>query len=230
MTSLFWEGETSPASSHTSTSLRRGPLANEPEPRIMFRFASRTFANAGARMANLTGGFTQPRMAVASAAVATGAIGYYGMQNECLKIEIDDATAKKLLAALQPKQATGPRYNTLLPSPPNAAVKCCVVEFNVPGAKNGGSDKGPNGNRIDSIPIANGVIKAGGACEILKYFDHKHAEFAKAIGKYDALSTVAPLQTPRSLFPPSPPPSHPSHVRDCSRLVFFSRVPSQSCV
>ena len=101
----------------------------------MFRFASRTFANAGARMANMTGGFARPRMAVASAAVATGAIGYYGMRNECLKIEIDDATAKKLLAALQPKQSTGPRYNTLLPSPPNATVKCCVVEFNVPDIK-----------------------------------------------------------------------------------------------
>ena len=49
-----------------------------------------------------------------------------------------------------------------------------VVEFNVPGAKNGGTDKGPNGHRIDSIPIANGVIKAGGACDIVKYFDTKH--------------------------------------------------------
>ena len=62
-----------------------------------------------------------------------------------------------------------------------------VPRFNVPGAKNGGSDKGPNGHRIDSIPIANGIVKAGGACEIIKYFDTKHAEFAKAIEKYDAL-------------------------------------------
>ena len=44
----------------------------------------------------------------------------------------------------------------------------------MPGAKNGGTDKGPNGHRIDSIPIANGVIKAGGACDIVKYFDTKH--------------------------------------------------------
>jgi len=86
--------------------------------------------------------------------------------------------------AAESKQA---RYNTLLPSPAGATVKACVVEFNVPGAKNGGTDKGPNGHRIDSIPIANGVIKAGGSCEILKYFDTKHDEFAKAIGKYDAL-------------------------------------------
>jgi len=61
------------------------------------------------------------------------------------------------------------------------------VEFNVPGAVNGGTDKGPNGHRIDSIPIANGVIKAGGACDIVKYFDTKHAEFASKIKGYDAL-------------------------------------------
>ena len=30
-------------------------------------------------------------------------------------------------------------------------------------------------------------MKAGGSCEIIKYFDTKHAEFAKAIEKYDAL-------------------------------------------
>jgi len=79
------------------------------------------------------------------------------------------------------------RYNELRPSPANAKFKLCVVEFNVPGAKNGGTDKGPNGNRIDSIPIANGVIAAGGACDIVKYYHDKHAEFAEKIKDYDAL-------------------------------------------
>ena len=55
------------------------------------------------------------------------------------------------------------------------------------GAKNGGTDKGPNGHRIDSIPIANGVIKAGGACEIKKYFYDQHDAFAMDIEQYDAL-------------------------------------------
>lgn len=84
-------------------------------------------------------------------------------------------------------QAAPQRYNELLASDPNATFKLCVVEFNVPGAKNGGSDKGPNGHRIDSIPIANGVIKAGGACDIVKYFYDKHNEFAAATAGYDAL-------------------------------------------
>ena len=68
----------------------------------------------------------------------------------------------------------------------------CVVQFVVPGAKNGGSDKGPDGNRIDSIPIANGVIAAGGACDVLTYRDTQHAQFAKAILNYDALIVRIP--------------------------------------
>jgi hypothetical protein len=79
------------------------------------------------------------------------------------------------------------RYNELRPSPEGAKYKLCVVEFNVPGAKNGGSDKGPNGHRIDSIPIANSVIEAGGACEIVKYSHDKHEEFAAATAGFDAL-------------------------------------------
>merc|ERR1719324_1815044 len=87
----------------------------------------------------------------------------------------------------QAKGGAGTRYNELRPSPEGAEFKLCVVEFNVPGAKNGGSDKGPNGHRIDSIPIANSVIEAGGACEIIKYSFDKHEEFAAATADFDAL-------------------------------------------
>ena len=45
--------------------------------------------------------------------------------------------------APQPAESKPARYNTLMPSPKGATIKCCVVEFNVPGAKNGGTDKGP---------------------------------------------------------------------------------------
>jgi hypothetical protein len=88
---------------------------------------------------------------------------------------------------------SGKRYNTLRPSPPNAKYKLAVVQFKVPGAKNGGSDKGPDGNRIDSIPIANGVIAAGGACDLLLYdssgasADENTAKFSAQAAKYDAL-------------------------------------------
>jgi len=94
----------------------------------------------------------------------------------------------ELLAAWGPK-----RYNTLQPSPANAKYKLCVVQFKVPGAKNGGTDKGPDGNRIDSIPIANSIIEAGGACDLLLFdssvgdADACVAAFDKIASKYDAL-------------------------------------------
>ena len=167
-------------------------LARRTASANMFRVASRVISKAGVRSFSTAASAARPRALVGAAAAAVGiAAGYTGYANECLKIEIDDATAKKLLAALSTAApaAKGPRYNELMPSPANPAAKVCVVEFNIPGAKNGGTDKGPNGHRIDSIPIANGVIKAGGACEILKYYDTKHAEFAKVVMsmKYDAL-------------------------------------------
>ena len=157
----------------------------------MFASIARNVGRSGARMMSTSAASAakNQRAVMGASAVAAGiAAGVAGYKSECLKIEIDDATASKLLSALSgaPK-VCGPRYNELMTSPPEAKLKACVVEFNVPGAKNGGSDKGPNGHRIDSIPIANGIIKAGGACEILKYFDTKHAEFTKAIEKYDAL-------------------------------------------
>jgi hypothetical protein len=79
------------------------------------------------------------------------------------------------------------RYNTLRESPADAKYKLCVVQFKVPGAKNGGSDKGPDGNRVDSIPIANSVIAAGGACDLILYDAEKHEDFVAGTDKYDAL-------------------------------------------
>jgi len=72
-------------------------------------------------------------------------------------------------------------------SPADAKFKLCVVQFTVPGAKNGGSDKGPDGNRIDSIPIANSVIAAGGACDLILYDANDHDGFVAKTGAYDAL-------------------------------------------
>jgi len=96
-------------------------------------------------------------------------------------------------AAPAAAKSTGTRYNTLRESPADAKYKLAVVQFKVPDAKNGGSDKGPDGNRIDSIPIANGVIAAGGACDLLLFDSSKGdaaaciAAFSEAASKYDAL-------------------------------------------
>jgi len=113
-------------------------------------------------------------------------VGASQMRSKALKV----ATAAKAKAKAAPKAAAKParkgvRYNELLNSIPKFAL--AVIEFNVPGAPNGGTDKGPDGHRIDSIPIANGVIKAGGNCEIIKYFFDKHEDFAGKVMKYDAV-------------------------------------------
>merc|ERR1719473_1074553 len=83
------------------------------------------------------------------------------------------------------------RYNTLRASPADAKYKLCVLQFKVAGAKNGGSDKGPDGNRVDSIPIANSVIAAGGACDLVLYDADKNKtdtkEFESLTAHYDAL-------------------------------------------
>merc|ERR1719284_1290013 len=91
----------------------------------------------------------------------------------------------ELLATWGPK-----RFNTLLPSPADAKYKLAVVQFKVPGAKNGGSDKGPDGNRVDSIPIANSVIKAGGACDLLLYELGEGADAAANTAAFKAKSEI----------------------------------------
>ena len=87
------------------------------------------------------------------------------------------------------------RLGTTTPCAPRRrapSTSCAVVQFKVPGAKNGGSDKGPDGNRIDSIPIANGVIAAGGACDLILYDSRSDGQentdkFEAVAAKYDAL-------------------------------------------
>ena len=88
----------------------------------------------------------------------------------------------QLLAMWKPQ-----RHDTLMDSPNKAEFKFAVIQFKVPGARNGGSDKGPDGNRIDSIPIANGIIRAGGACDMLLYDHQHHGDFEKIVEDYDAL-------------------------------------------
>jgi len=81
----------------------------------------------------------------------------------------------------------GVRSNELLASPAKPLGKFAVIGFKVPGAENGGSDKGSNGIRVDTIPIANSVIKAGGACELIEYKTDEHDEFAKKMEELDAI-------------------------------------------
>jgi hypothetical protein len=51
----------------------------------------------------------------------------------------------------------------------------------------GGADKGLDGHRPDSTPIANGIIKTGDACDVLVYDPTKPEAFAAQAEGYDGL-------------------------------------------
>jgi len=78
------------------------------------------------------------------------------------------------------------RFNELLPQPSNPKYKLALIGFTAPGGWDYNTDKCKEGVRYDSIPIANGVIKTGNACEMLQYTVESHAEFEKKLSKYDA--------------------------------------------
>lgn len=71
----------------------------------------------------------------------------------------------------------------------NYRYKLVLVEYNIPGHPSGvgGADKGKNGHRVDSIPIANGVIKTGNLCFPIKYLPERHEEFAAIVKGVDGI-------------------------------------------
>ena len=83
---------------------------------------------------------------------------------------------------------TGPMVG-LNPQPSNPTYKLLCVEYNIPGHPSGvgGADKGKHGHRVDSIPICNGVIKAGGSCYIIKYKPEAKEAFKKIVMGVDGL-------------------------------------------
>ena len=90
---------------------------------------------------------------------------------DCLGKNAIDAitmTAASRIGYLTPFE-TGPMVG-ILPQPSVPMFKLVVVEYNIPGHEGGvgGADKGMHCHRVDSIPIANGVIKTGNACMIIK--------------------------------------------------------------
>ena len=81
---------------------------------------------------------------------------------------------------LLPQPIEGVRYTLLL------------VEYNIPGHSSGvgGADKGKNGHRVDSIPIANGVIKTNNYCFPIKYVPENaqcYEAFCKVIKAVDGI-------------------------------------------
>jgi len=80
-------------------------------------------------------------------------------------------------------------FEGLLPQPTNPKFKAVLVQVFVPVHKHpmGGSDKITNGNRFDTIPMANGLIKQDISCQILFYVQDEHDKFFKVLSDFDAI-------------------------------------------
>ena len=74
-------------------------------------------------------------------------------------------------------------------SPRRARASTVLVEYNIPGHEGGvgGADKGKNGHRVDSIPIANGVIKTNNYCFPVKFVPGDYEQFIKVAKGVDGI-------------------------------------------
>ena len=85
-----------------------------------------------------------------------------------------------------PKIALPPRVNDLLAQPlgSNNLKKVLLVERQpAPGTVNPQFSK--NGHRYDTVPLANGIIRAGIACKVFKYSPANHATFLATMDEFD---------------------------------------------
>jgi len=78
-------------------------------------------------------------------------------------------------------------YDGLLAQPKNPLKQTCVVQIYVNDHEFGGTDKSCNGHRYDTMPFANGMIKAGMACYPIHYVHKQHDVFFKVMESMDAI-------------------------------------------
>merc|ERR1719254_427532 len=75
----------------------------------------------------------------------------------------------------------------LLTQPAKPKKQTCVVQIYINDHEFGGTDKSCNGHRYDTIPFANGMIKAGMACYPIHYVHGIHDTFFKVMSYMDAI-------------------------------------------
>jgi len=93
----------------------------------------------------------------------------------------------------------GPCTGLLAQPTGTTRYKLILVEYNIPGHESGvgGADKGKDGHRVDSIPIANGVIKTGNFCFPIKYKPESSEEFTYVAKGVDGIIVrINPGQLP----------------------------------
>jgi len=75
----------------------------------------------------------------------------------------------------------------LLTQPDPPLARTALVQVFVRSQEFGGSDKGANGHRYDTIPIANGLIANGLSCQLIHYVHEQHDLFFDVCNGFDAL-------------------------------------------
>mmetsp|Transcript_28573 Transcript_28573/g.60623 ORF Transcript_28573/g.60623 Transcript_28573/m.60623 type:complete len:499 (-) Transcript_28573:55-1551(-) len=73
----------------------------------------------------------------------------------------------------------------LLEQPASPKFKGALCQIYIRSAPYGGSDKSCNGHRYDSIPFANGMIKAGMSCQLIHYVHEEHEKFFEICKNFD---------------------------------------------
>jgi hypothetical protein len=181
-------------------------------------FAARSYSSAA--VASTSTGAKRSVVAAATGATVAAAALYqsygdrWGITAECevptnakVVITLADGTVVYVTgseAAVSADAGPPVRSNVLLPQPANPKYKLVHVGFTAPGGPEFNTDKDKNGYRYDAIPIANGVIRAGGSCELYQYDAWKHAEFVEEMKKYDGYIVRV---NPGQLSVPGTPPN-----------------------
>jgi len=112
--------------------------------------------------------------------------------------ELDEESRKKIATALGAGGSSGPidvsgltkvaTDNTgLLDNPAEPKFKVGLVECYNKNHATGGSDKLTNKHRFDSVPMANGVIKAGMSCQIIEYHHEEHDKYMAVVSQFDGI-------------------------------------------
>ena len=83
--------------------------------------------------------------------------------------------------------AIADRVNAKMDNPSNAVARFAHVGFVSPGGDIFNTDKDENGQRYDAVPIANGFVLAGAACDLLRYEPERHDQMVDALRGYDGV-------------------------------------------
>jgi len=102
-------------------------------------------------------------------------------------IQVDGKITKAQFELLMAHGVSSASNEGLLPQPANPKYRLALLESYVPSQPFGGSDKSRNGNRYDSVPIANGVIQNGCECQVFRYVPDEHDACMAYLRTFDAV-------------------------------------------